>query len=68
MAKRAQNQQPTSVLTVEEACDYLRISRSGLYRIMKSDRLRPAHIGRRTVFRRSDVDAFLETCIGEVAP
>lgn len=68
MAKRAQNHQPTSVLTVNEACDYLRISRTGLYRILKTGRLRSAHIGRRTVFRRSDVDAFLETCIGEVAP
>lgn len=63
MSKRNQTPAPTAALTVEEAGDYLRISRSSLYRLIRDGRLRPARIGRRVVFRRIDIDAFLSTCL-----
>lgn len=46
-----------------EAADYLGISRTGLWRLLKAGRLPCVRIGGRTLFRRSDLDAFLDSCV-----
>jgi|ThiBio_1000_plan_1041568.scaffolds.fasta_scaffold00232_29 excisionase family DNA binding protein len=57
------NDQQSAALTIEEAADYLRISRSSIYRLFRDKSLVPARIGKRTVVRRVDADKFLERCI-----
>ncbi|MEZ0212986.1 MAG: helix-turn-helix domain-containing protein [Xanthobacteraceae bacterium] len=52
-----------AAFTVEEAADYLRLSRAGIWRLLKDGRLPRARIGGRTLIRRVDVDAFLERCV-----
>lgn len=52
-----------AAFTAEEAADYLRISRAGVYRLMKNGELPRAKIGDRTVVRRVDLDAFLEASV-----
>lgn len=48
---------------VEEAGKYLGISRSNVYRLIKSGQLKPAKVGGRTLIRRVDADALLERSI-----
>lgn len=62
----SQNPVPPAAFTAEEAADYLRISRAGVYRLMKDRKLPRAKIGDRTVIRRVDLDAFLANAV-EVA-
>lgn len=52
-----------AAFTAEEAADYLRISRAGIYRLMRDRKLPRAKIGDRTVLRRVDLDAFLANCV-----
>ena len=54
---------PPAAFTAEEAADYLRISRAGIYRLMKERKLPRAKIGDRTVIRRVDLDAFLDRAV-----
>ena len=54
---------PAGAMTVEETADYLRISRSGVYRLFNSGALPKGAILGRTVVRRVDVDAFLASCV-----
>ncbi|WP_370693917.1 helix-turn-helix domain-containing protein [Methylobacterium sp. NEAU K] len=51
-------------MTVNEFADYLRISRTGVYRLFTRGDLKPFKVGRRTLVRRADADAFLATCAG----
>jgi excisionase family DNA binding protein len=53
----------TAALTVEEAADYLRISRAGMWRLLRDGRIPRARIGGRTLVRRVDAEAFLERCV-----
>jgi excisionase family DNA binding protein len=48
------------ILTKKEVCDYLRISESVLNKLMKSGELPFIKFERRVVFRRSDIEKFLE--------
>jgi excisionase family DNA binding protein len=48
------------VFTVEETADYLRVSRSTIYRLMREHTLPFAKVGGRTLVRRYDVDVMLE--------
>ncbi|MCJ2064407.1 helix-turn-helix domain-containing protein [Methylobacterium sp. J-088] len=50
-------------MTVDEFADYLRISRTGVYRLFERGDLKPLKIGRRTLVRRADADAFLASCV-----
>ena len=50
----------TLLLSVEEAMAELRISRTQLWRLWHSGQLRSVSIGRRRLFRRSDLAAFAE--------
>lgn len=51
---------PTGALNVDEAADYLRISRASLFRLFKAKKLRRTKIGDRTLVRLSDLEALLE--------
>ena len=49
----------TPALSVSEAAEYLRISRSSVYRLFSTGELRARKIGKRTLVRREDADALL---------
>lgn len=49
--------------TVDEAASYLRISRAGLYRLLREGSLKPARVGGRTLLRKVDLEAFLARCV-----
>lgn len=51
-------------MTIDEFADYLRISRTGVYRMFERGDLKPLKIGSRTVIRRIDADAFLASRAG----
>ena len=63
MRMTSQPKPPTAALTVDEASDYLRISRATLYRLFREKQLKPARVGGRTLIRRIDADAFLASCV-----
>ncbi|WP_133768512.1 helix-turn-helix domain-containing protein [Enterovirga rhinocerotis] len=46
-------------LSVNEAADYLRISRASVWRLLKIGALPRVRLGGRTVIRRVDLDALL---------
>jgi excisionase family DNA binding protein len=48
-----------NALTVTEACDRLRISRTQFYELLKAGQITARKIGRRTVVLEADVQAFL---------
>jgi excisionase family DNA binding protein len=49
------------LLTVDETLKVLRITRSTLYRHMKSRLLTPVKLGNRTLFREKDIERFIES-------
>jgi excisionase family DNA binding protein len=49
----------TEIVTVQEACAILRMSRTTLYEMLSTGRLRARKLGSKTVFRRSDLESFL---------
>jgi len=48
-------------LDVDEAAEHLRASRQRVYDLCSSGRIKPAKDGRRSLFRRSWLDAYLES-------
>jgi excisionase family DNA binding protein len=48
------------LLTVRDLMNVLRISRPTLYRLLKSGKLKPVRIGKRTLFDANDIRAFIE--------
>ena len=53
----------TVALTVDEASESLRISRVGVWRLLREGRIPRTRIGGRTLIRRVDLDAFLNSCV-----
>lgn len=51
-----------SALSVEQFCDDVGVSRTTVYRLIKSGMLKATKIRSRTVIRRVDRDAFLNLC------
>ena len=47
------------LLTIDEAAEYLRVSRSTLWRLMKE--IPYIKLGRRVLFKMSDIDKYLES-------
>jgi len=48
------------LLTTEEACDYLKISRTSLYSLVKKGLIAPVHpVAGRTAYLKTDVDAYI---------
>jgi excisionase family DNA binding protein len=52
------------LMTVEDVMENLRISRPTLYRLLKSHRLVPVRIGKRTLFDPKDIKAFVDAAKG----
>ena len=48
------------LLTVKEACDYLRISKVSLYKLINQGKLKPVKIGKRTLIDKADLDRLIE--------
>ena len=48
-------------LSIDEAAEYLRAKPQRLYDLVSTGRLKPAKDGRRLLFRRSVLDAYLES-------
>lgn len=49
------------LLSFDEARELLGFSRSFLFKLMRENEVRYAKIRKRIVFRRSDIDAFIES-------
>lgn len=54
---------PSAALTVDEAANYLSVSRATIWRLLKNKLLVRTRIGGRTVVRRVDLDAFLARAV-----
>ena len=48
------------LLTVNEALEYLRISRPTFYRLIKQGKIKPVKIGKRTLIDKADLDRLIE--------
>jgi len=46
--------------TLDETHKLLRISRPGLYRLINENKIKPIHIGDRTLFPESEINRFIE--------
>ena len=53
-------QEPSPYLTVDEAAEYLRCSAQSLYDRVHQSAITPRRDGRRLLFARADLDAYLE--------
>ncbi|MFB9983053.1 helix-turn-helix domain-containing protein [Mesorhizobium kowhaii] len=53
-----------AVLTVSETAVFFRISRASVWRLLRAGDLKKTRIGGRTLVRRADAEAFLESCAG----
>lgn len=51
---------PPRLLTVEEACRKLRVSRWSLYQLIRANQLATVRIGRRRLVAESAIDRFIE--------
>lgn len=49
------------LLTKEEVLEYLKISHQTLYKLMKNDSFPHMRLERKLIFRKSDIDAWLES-------
>jgi len=49
------------LMTREEVMDYLRISNMTLHRLMKNHKFPYIKLEKKVLFRRSEIDAFLES-------
>jgi len=50
-----------TVFTTEEAAEYLRISRAGLYRLVTAKKITPTHIGDRTLFKGRELARYVDS-------
>jgi excisionase family DNA binding protein len=48
------------VLTAREACEYLRISKWTLYRLIGAGQIKTMKIGRRRLIRRQSLEAYMD--------
>ena len=51
----------TDLLSQAELLIYLQISRTTLYKLIKKDEIPHMRLGRKLLFRKKDIDAWLET-------
>jgi excisionase family DNA binding protein len=66
MGKRQQIQHqasPAAVFTIMEAADYLRVSKTTVYRLFNEKNLQRVRLGGRTLVRKADADALLARCL-----
>lgn len=50
----------SSVLTVAEACEALRVSRTTFYRLLRAGKLKSIHLGRRRLVRPEELERLLQ--------
>jgi len=50
--------------SVKEACNILKISRAKLYLLIKDESLKPVKIGKKTLFKESELQRFIESLNG----
>lgn len=55
------------LLTLDEAADAMRVSVRTVHRLVASGQLRPTRIGRRTLFRESEIEAYLSAAYRRAA-
>ncbi len=53
--------EPSAAMSIPSAAKYLSLSRSGIYRLINNGTLHRVKIGGRSVIRRADADALLES-------
>ena len=63
----SQTQHDAAFFSVDETVRYLRTSRTTLYRLAAEGRLSPIKLGRRRLYRRTDVDAFAASLSAQAA-
>jgi excisionase family DNA binding protein len=51
------------LLTIAGLQEYLSISRTTVFNLMKAKRIKYARVGRRVLFRKSDIDDFIQKSI-----
>ena len=56
---------PDPLLTLDNACVYLGVRKSALYRLTSENRIRYYKVAGENRFRQSDLDAYLESCVVE---
>jgi excisionase family DNA binding protein len=56
----SQKQPQPAMLTVAEACAYLRISKWSLYQLIRQDKLKSVKIGRRRLVPLSSIEHFIK--------
>lgn len=49
---------------VSEACEYLSIGRTKLYDLIREEKIKSVRIGRKVLFKTSDLDAFVASLAG----
>lgn len=47
--------------SVKEACDIVKVSRAKLYLLIKDGSLHPVKIGKKTLFKESELQRFIES-------
>jgi excisionase family DNA binding protein len=55
--------EPSAAMSIPAAAQYLALSRSGIYRLIKNGSLPRLKVGGRSLIRRADADALLELSI-----
>jgi excisionase family DNA binding protein len=60
LARLSQDHDASPWLNAEQAADYLACSRDRLYDLAQLHKLEPRRDGRRLLFKRCDLDAYLE--------
>lgn len=50
------------LMSIRELADYLRISKSNLYRKLQDGEIRSIKVGGRTLFREQDIQEYLNNC------
>jgi excisionase family DNA binding protein len=60
--------QERTLLTIDEVCGILRISRTTCWRLRKKGKLKSVPIGRKVLFRSRDVEDFLLSCQENLEP
>jgi excisionase family DNA binding protein len=58
--RRLNLQSAQAVLTAREACDYLRISKWTLYRLIGAGQIKTMKISNRRLIRRQSLEAYME--------
>ena len=60
--------EPSAAMSIPSAAHYLAVSRSGIYRLINNGSLPRLKIGGRSLIRRADADALLESVAPQALP